>query len=222
MAESVMRPEAASPDLGSATQGFGFNFSHVPIFPGQSVSRDVQRDEDPDAGAPAPVVADDVAGVIPAADAPSDVATPTPLPAAPAPDPNADTSIIPTLSTPVNDALGVGLGLAGMVPGPIGTAATVAGGLQTATQGPTPGDPGYDADKALQVGGLGATAAGLGLFGEAAVAGAGPIGLALAGVGVAAHQIPQLLGSMFEGGQQSNPGQFGQDPMDSAFGGKNF
>ena len=216
MADNVMRSESASPASESLTPGLGFSFSQVPILSAQSVSRSVQRDpNDPDGGAPAPVVADDIAGVIPATDAPSDASTPLPVAPTPAPDPNADTSIIPTLSTPVNDALGIALGIGGMMPGPLGPIATGLGGLQSATQGPTPGDPGYDADKALQIGGLGSAAAGLGLFGEGAALAAGPIGLGLAGAGAAAHFIPQLFQKMIEGGQESNPGQFGPDPMDA-------
>jgi len=47
---------------------------------------------------------------------------------------------------------------------------------------------------------------------------AGPIGLGLAATGVAIHQVPKVIQSMAEGGVENNPGQFGPDPMDQAFG----
>ena len=117
---------------------------------------------------------------------------------------------VPQLSTPVNDALGVGLGIAGLVPGPIGTAATLAGGAQSATQGPTdPSDPHYAGDKFAQDLGL-ATAAGSLLGVEAA----GPIGLVGAGGMAVGHGAEWLGDKMIEEGMQNNPGQFGPDPLD--------
>lgn len=117
---------------------------------------------------------------------------------------------VPQLSTPVNDALGVGLGIAGLVPGPIGTAATLAGGAQSATQGPTdPNDPHYAGDKFAQDLGL-ATAAGSLLGIEAA----GPIGLVGAGGMAVGHGAEWLGDKMIEEGMQNNPGQFGPDPLD--------
>ena len=241
MAENVIRSETTSPDPSSSNQGFGFNFSQVPVLSSQPVSRSVQRDTDPpDAGAPAPApdpldggVADPVAGVTnPPAEAPPDAGpqvcqSPT---SSENPDNNSSNMSIPQLSTPVNDALGLGLGAAGMIPGPIGTAATLAGGIQSATQQPTPGSSTYDADQMLQgtslmssAVGLGAAAdttlgLGMGLAGTERAMAAGPIGLGLAATGVAIHQVPKVIQSMAEGGVENNPGQFGPDPMDQAFG----
>ena len=127
-----------------------------------------------------------------------------------APGPGGDLSI-PQLPGPVNDAVGVGLGVAGLIPGPIGTAATLASGAQTLTQStPNPNDASYHDDVTMQGINLGLTGASL-LGGEAA----GPLGLVAAAGGMLGHGAQALGNGMIEGGIQNNPGQFGPDPMDN-------
>ena len=117
---------------------------------------------------------------------------------------------IPQLSTPANDALGVGLGVGGMLPGPLGKLFTLLGGAQSATQGPTdPSDPHYAGDKFSQNLGLATTAGSL-----LGVEAAGPLGLVGAGGMALGHGAEWLGDKMIEGGIEKNPGQFGPDPFD--------
>jgi hypothetical protein len=153
----------------------------------------------------------DAAGQQPATPAQSPAGQ-QPTPAPQTPDTNLGSAVgVPQLSTPVNDAIGVGLGICGMVPGAVGAACTEAGAFQSVTQAPTDkNDPQYKNDSL-------ATGLSLGLAGASTLGleAAGPLGL-VASAGMAIGHGAQALGNgMIEGGIQNNPGQFGPNPLDS-------
>jgi hypothetical protein len=99
-----------------------------------------------------------------------------------------------------NDALGTALSVCGLAPGPLGTACTVAGGVDTlATLPDNPNDPNYSSDKDVAALSLGLTGASL-----AGMEAAGPLGLVVSGGYAAGKGAQWLGGEMVEGQRRSD------------------